>query len=201
MACSDRMTAAITSDGALFTWGDGNPGNLGYAQAARQFVPRQVAGGLPGQHATQARRARTPHRHVYPCLTSESVFVDVQWLELPRLLTSHNNCCHLRGAAALCMLQTAAVSDCAVLSERWHACVSMLLRQQPVPSSAVDWQVDTAVISGRRSHADRSMQQPSRAQGTCSPGAAASAGSWAIRAAHTRVLRSRGGLRNWPATG
>jgi len=53
VACSDRITAAITSDGALFTWGDGTPGNLGYAQAARQFVPRQVAGGLAGQHATQ----------------------------------------------------------------------------------------------------------------------------------------------------
>ena len=53
VACSDRMTAAITSDGALFTWGDGTPGNLGYAQPARQFVPRQVGGGLAGQHVTQ----------------------------------------------------------------------------------------------------------------------------------------------------
>ena len=53
MACSDRMTAAITSDGALFTWGDGTPENLGYVQPARQFVPRQVGGGLAGQHVMQ----------------------------------------------------------------------------------------------------------------------------------------------------
>ena len=57
VACSDRMTAAITSDGALYTWGDGAPGNLGYAQPARQFVPRRVAGGLAGQHATQVSRS------------------------------------------------------------------------------------------------------------------------------------------------
>ena len=121
MACSDRMTAAITSDGALFTWGDGNPGNLGYAQAARQFVPRQVAGGLPGQHATQARRARTPHRHVYPCLTSESVFVDVQWLELPsahfsqQLLPFARGCCAVHAADCRCERLRSTVREVACL--------------------------------------------------------------------------------------
>ncbi|KAK9818108.1 hypothetical protein WJX72_007263 [[Myrmecia] bisecta] len=46
IACGDGCTAAITHDGALYTWGDGTVGNLGYGNVTRQFIPRQVEKGL-----------------------------------------------------------------------------------------------------------------------------------------------------------
>ena len=45
-ASADGCTAAITCEGALFTWGDGAPGNLGHPGALRQFIPGRVEGAL-----------------------------------------------------------------------------------------------------------------------------------------------------------
>ena len=46
-ACpADTNFAAITFDGALYTWGDGSVGNLGYGHTLRQFIPRRVEQGL-----------------------------------------------------------------------------------------------------------------------------------------------------------
>ncbi|KAK9794046.1 hypothetical protein WJX73_005382 [Symbiochloris irregularis] len=42
LAAGDACTAAITADGALWSWGDGASGALGFAHTLRQFIPRQV---------------------------------------------------------------------------------------------------------------------------------------------------------------
>ena len=50
---ADGCTAAVSEDGALYTWGDGAAGNLGYCNALRQFIPRRVEGALPDHIITQ----------------------------------------------------------------------------------------------------------------------------------------------------
>lgn len=52
-ACADACTAAITSDGALWSWGDGASGALGFAHTLRQFIPRQVDTPLRDAHVVQ----------------------------------------------------------------------------------------------------------------------------------------------------
>ena len=47
----------MTADGALFSWGDAGPGNLGYGGVLRQHIPRRVQGALAGHHITQVRRS------------------------------------------------------------------------------------------------------------------------------------------------
>ncbi len=42
VSCGPHHTAAITWDGALFTWGDGMFGRLGHGDAAACFAPRRV---------------------------------------------------------------------------------------------------------------------------------------------------------------
>lgn len=45
-------SAAITSDGCLYTWGRGNYGRLGHGKSNDCFVPTVVA-GLKGVHVTK----------------------------------------------------------------------------------------------------------------------------------------------------
>ncbi len=51
-----RMVASRPQDGALFTWGDGASGALGYEHPSRQYIPRQVGGALHLEAVTQVRR-------------------------------------------------------------------------------------------------------------------------------------------------
>lgn len=51
-----RMVARRPQDGALFTWGDGASGALGYEHPSRQYIPRQVGGALFLEAVTQVRR-------------------------------------------------------------------------------------------------------------------------------------------------
>ena len=51
-----QMVVRGPQDGALFTWGDGASGALGYEHPSRQYIPRQVGGGLFLEAVTQVRR-------------------------------------------------------------------------------------------------------------------------------------------------
>lgn len=42
VCCGEHHTAVLTSKGAVFTWGDGNYGQLGHGNTNQQIVPRQV---------------------------------------------------------------------------------------------------------------------------------------------------------------
>ena len=42
----DGISAAISNEGQLYTWGDGAAGALGYPDAIRQLIPRPVMGAL-----------------------------------------------------------------------------------------------------------------------------------------------------------
>jgi len=42
IACGGQNTAAVTESGALYTWGDGTTGQLGYGRHTTQCVPRHV---------------------------------------------------------------------------------------------------------------------------------------------------------------
>lgn len=50
---ADGCTAAVSEEGALYTWGDGAAGNLGYCDVLRQFIPRRVEGALLDHNITQ----------------------------------------------------------------------------------------------------------------------------------------------------
>jgi alpha-tubulin suppressor-like RCC1 family protein len=51
---ADNCTAAISEDGALYTWGDGSAGNLGYGDTVRQSIPRRVEARLLEHFIVQA---------------------------------------------------------------------------------------------------------------------------------------------------
>ena len=42
VCCGEHHTAVLTAKGAVFTWGDGNYGQLGHGNTSQQIVPRQV---------------------------------------------------------------------------------------------------------------------------------------------------------------
>ena len=45
---SDGHTLALTEDGHVFSWGDGDYGKLGHGNAATQKTPKQIMGPLAG---------------------------------------------------------------------------------------------------------------------------------------------------------
>ncbi|BDA49523.1 probable E3 ubiquitin-protein ligase HERC2 at N-terminal half [Coccomyxa sp. Obi] len=53
ITAGDGCTAAVSEEGALYTWGDGAAGDLGYCDALRQFIPRRVEGALLDHIITQ----------------------------------------------------------------------------------------------------------------------------------------------------
>ena len=53
VSCGYLYTAAVTSDGELFTFGDGRRGKLGHGGKHNELVPRRVEGGLTGKHVVQ----------------------------------------------------------------------------------------------------------------------------------------------------
>ncbi|CAL8464600.1 g4135 [Coccomyxa elongata] len=53
ITAGDGCTAAVSEEGALYTWGDGAAGNLGYCDVMRQFIPRRVEGALLDHIITQ----------------------------------------------------------------------------------------------------------------------------------------------------
>lgn len=57
---ADKCTAAISEDGALYTWGDGAAGNLGYGDAVRQSIPRHVESGLRDHSIVQVHPSTAP---------------------------------------------------------------------------------------------------------------------------------------------
>lgn len=42
IACGSNQSAAITSNGELYTWGSGEDGCLGHGDTANQLRPKQV---------------------------------------------------------------------------------------------------------------------------------------------------------------
>ena len=52
IACGSSHSAAITSNGELYTWGNGEYGRLGHGDAVTQLRPKQVR-ALAGQHVIQ----------------------------------------------------------------------------------------------------------------------------------------------------
>ena len=49
MSAGDRHTAAVTDEGALYTWGNGEGGRLGHGDEDPKLVPVRVAGALGGK--------------------------------------------------------------------------------------------------------------------------------------------------------
>lgn len=47
-SCGDCSTAAILSDGSLYTWGCGLSGQLGHNNLSTQYLPHQIEQGLQG---------------------------------------------------------------------------------------------------------------------------------------------------------
>jgi len=46
ITCGSNQSAAITSNGELYTWGSGEDGCLGHGDTANQLKPKQVRGKL-----------------------------------------------------------------------------------------------------------------------------------------------------------
>ena len=44
VACGSGHSAAITTNGELYTWGQGDHGRLGHGDTANQLRPKQVLG-------------------------------------------------------------------------------------------------------------------------------------------------------------
>ena len=52
MACGHRFSAAVTSDGTIWTWGEGNLGQLGTGRCTKRSVPRPAIGPSATQNNT-----------------------------------------------------------------------------------------------------------------------------------------------------